>query len=230
MAASMARRRGSARRNAAIRAKERRTRIVAAVLGLLLAALLAFQLPKVLGRSTPSSSAAPAAPGTPGTGPVTPRKLPAILRGAGNGSDPFGARGVGDLDPGIAAGGGRDPFAARLSGAGAVSTPAAPSRLPQRIVIGTPGAHKHLVHGWIVILASIPVGRGHGSAARFARGVHGLGSISILNSSNRRPLRGGYWVVYAGPVKTLGAVSRLASSVHSAGYRTAYIRELYRYR
>jgi hypothetical protein len=225
--ASMAHRRRAAR-NAAIRAKERRTRIVAAVLIVLLAALLAYQLPKMLGRGGSSSSATPAAPATPVTGPVTHRKLPARLRGTG--SDPFAAPGVGDLDPGIAPGGGRVPFAARLSGSEAVSTPAAPSPLPRRIVIGTPGANKHLVHGWIVILASIPVSRGHGAAVRFARGVDGLGSVSILNSSTRRPLRGGYWVVYAGPVKTLNSVSRLASRVHSAGYRGAYIRELYRYR
>jgi hypothetical protein len=227
--ASVAPRRRSAR-NAAIRAKQRRTRIMAIVLGVGFAGLLAFQLPKTLKllHGGSSSSAAPASPGSPATGPTAPRKFPAILRGSGTGTDPFGARRVGDGDPGIAPGGGRDPFAARLSGSAAVSTPAV--TLPKLIVIGTPGAHKHLVHGWIVILASIPVGRGHGAAVRFARGVNGLGSVSILNSSNRRPLRGGYWVVYAGPVKTLSAVSLLAGKVHSAGYRSAYIRELYRYR
>jgi hypothetical protein len=226
--ASVAPRRRSAR-NAAIRAKQRRTRTLAIVLIVAFAALLAFQLPKTLklvGNGDSSSSAAPASPGS--TGPTAPRKFSAILRGSGTGTDPFGARGVGDGDPGIAPGGGRDPFAARLSGSAPVSTPAV--TLPQRIVIGTPGAHKHLVHGWIVILASIPVGRGHGAAVRFAHGVQGLGSVSILNSSNRRPLRGGYWVVYTGPVKTLSAVSLLAGKVHSAGYRSAYIRELYRYR
>ena len=37
-----------------------------------------------------------------------------------------------------------------------------------------------------------------------------VGALSVLNSSNRRPLRGGYWVVYSGPYATLGAVSRRA--------------------
>ena len=226
--ASVAHRRSRAR-NAAIRAKQRRTRALAIFLIVVLAALLAYQLPKVLKRGSSSSSAAPAPTGTQGTAPSAPKKLPAILRGTGSSADPFAANGLSDLDTRVAPGGGRDPFAARLAGV-ATSPPSAASQLPQQIVIGTPGAHKHLVHGWIVILASIPVGNGHAAAVRFARGVHRLGHVSILNSSKRRPLRGGYWVVYTGPVKTLAAVSRLASRVHSAGYRTAYIRELFRYR
>ena len=52
----------------------------------------------------------------------------------------------------------------------------------------------------------------------------------MLNSSNRRPLRGGYWVVYTGPYATLSAVTSRAGSVHSQGYPTAYIRELIVYR
>jgi hypothetical protein len=65
----------------------------------------------------------------------------------------------------------------------------------------------------------------------FARRARGnVGSLSILNSSNRRPLRGGYWVVYSGPYPTLGAVSSRARSIHAGGYGTAYIRELITYR
>jgi hypothetical protein len=205
--------------------------MIAIVLVVAFAALLAFQLPKTLKllNGGSSSSAAPASPGTRATAPSVPRKLPAILRGTRSGADPFAANGLSDLDTRVAPGGGRDPFAERLAGV-ADPTQSASSQLPQRIVIGTPGAHKHLVKGWIVILASIPVGRGHAAAVRFARGVHGLGYVSVLNSSKRRPLRGGYWVVYTGPVKTLSAVSILAGKVHSAGYGTAYIRELYRYK
>jgi hypothetical protein len=223
--AGVARRRGSAR-NAAIAAKERRTKVIVIVLVVLLAAVLAFQLPKLLGHGGSASAAAPS------TAPAGSKwtKLPAILRGRGGGTDPFAVRAFTERDPEIAPGGGRDPFAARLSTAATVSTRAASRTLPKRIVIGTPGAHKHLVRGWIVILASIPVGNGHAEAVAFARRVRGLGPISTLNSSNRRPLRGGYWVVYAGPVRTLSGVSRLAAGVHSAGYRSAYIRELFRYR
>jgi len=227
--ASVLRRRSSAR-NAALAAKARRTKVIVVVLVVVLAALLAYQVPKLLGHGGSSSSAGPSSPGTPATGRLAPGKLPAILRGRGSGADPFAVRRLADFDPRIAPGGGRDPFAARLSTSAIVSTQTASRTLPKRIVIGTPGVHKHLVHGWIVILASIPVRNGHAEAVAFARRVKGLGPVSTLNSSNRRPLRGGYWVVYAGPVRTLNGVSRLAARVHSAGYRSAYIRELYRYR
>ena len=74
--------------------------------------------------------------------------------------------------------------------------------------------------------------RGRGSATSFAGKARsrGLTPVSVLNSSNRRPLRGGYWVVYTGPYATLSAVSSRAGSVHSQGYPTAYIRELIVYR
>jgi hypothetical protein len=112
------------------------------------------------------------------------------------------------------------------------TTPPVAQPLPQTIVIGTPTAHGAVDRGWIVILASIPTREGRSSALAFARSARqtGITSVAVLNSSNRRPLRGGYWVVYTGPVATLGAVSRLASSVHASGYRTAYIRELIVYR
>ena len=98
-------------------------------------------------------------------------------------------------------------------------------------MIGRPGGHRVMRHGWIVILASIPTRHGHASAVHFARGARTrVGSLSILNSSNRRPLRGGYWVVYSGPYPTLSAVSRRAGNIHAAGYGSAYIRELITYK
>ncbi len=98
-------------------------------------------------------------------------------------------------------------------------------------MIGRPGGNRVAKRGWIVILASIPTNNGRGAASRFARGARGnVGGLSVLNSSNRRPLRGGYWVVYSGPYPTLAAVSRRAGGIHAAGYRTAYIRELIAYR
>ena len=227
--ATVAHRRTSAR-NAAIRRRDRRSKILVIVLAVVLAALLAFQLPRILKRLNGDSSttAASSAAVTPTATRSGPKKIPAILRGSGGGADPFALQSLPDGDPGVAPGGGRDPFASWLRGTPVASTPVV--SLPKRLVIGTPGAHKRLTHGWIVILASIPVRYGHAQAVKFARNVTGLGSVAILNSSNRRPLRGGYWVVYVGPVKTLGAVSPLAGRIHSAGYRTAYIRELYQYR
>ena len=58
----------------------------------------------------------------------------------------------------------------------------------------------------------------------------GVGSLSILNSSKRRPLRGGYWVVYTGPFSTLAQVNHNASGVHARGFTSAYIRQLIVYR
>ena len=98
-------------------------------------------------------------------------------------------------------------------------------------MIGRPGGHRVAKRGWIVILASIPTSNGRRAALRFARGARSnVGGLSVLNSSNRRPLRGGYWVVYSGPYSTLAAVSRRAGGIHAAGYRTAYIREVITYR
>jgi hypothetical protein len=81
------------------------------------------------------------------------------------------------------------------------------------------------------VLASIPVSSGRGTAERFATRVRrdGLTNIGVLESSTRRPLRAGYFVVYNGPYATLRAVQRAADHVHAFGYRTAYIREIIRY-
>ncbi len=128
------------------------------------------------------------------------------------------------------AAGGPDPFTGQ-SAASSSSAATSPATLPKQIVIGRPGGNRVAKRGWIVILASIPTNNGRGAAVRFARGARGnVGGLSVLNSSNRRPLRGGYWVVYSGPYSTLAAVSRRAGSIHAAGYGSAYIRELITYR
>jgi hypothetical protein len=220
-AATAVRRRGSAN-NARIAAKQRRQKILAVVLAAVLAVLLAYEVPQLLKRSSGNGSAAvPAAPAA-----SIPKK-PVSRQGGGNGVDPFAIKSLSDGDAHAVAAGGPDPFNASSSSSAATSTAA----LPSRIVIGRPGGHRVAKRGWIVILASIPTGNGRPAALRFARGARGnVGRLSILNSSNRRPLRGGYWVVYSGPYSTLAAVSRRAGDIHAAGYRTAYIRELISYR
>jgi len=217
-----AQRRGAAR----AAAKRRRQAIFLVVLVALLAVLLAWEMPHVLKSSgVANSSATPAAVGAPHNKVAKPRHGRA-------GGDPFQGNPLPNQDPAPIPRGGRDPF----KGGGSVK----PNRGPipgqyvipkHEIVIGRPGAHRVRTHGWIVILASIPTRNGHGSAVHFARRARSnVGSLSILNSSNRRPLRGGYWVVYSGPYPTLGAVSSRARRIHSAGYGTAYIRELITYR
>jgi hypothetical protein len=222
MASSAAvRRRGSAN-SARIAAKQRRQKILVVVLVAVLAALLAYEVPHLLKRSSGNSSAAvPASPAA-----SIPKK-PVSRHGGGSGADPFAIQSLPDGDAHAVAGGGPDPFNASSSSSAATSTAA----LPSRIVIGTPGGHRVAKHGWIVILASIPTSNGRPAALRFAHGARrSVGGLSVLNSSNRRPLRGGYWVVYSGPYPTLAAVSRRADNIHAAGYRTAYIRELITYR
>jgi hypothetical protein len=219
--AAAVRRRGSAN-NARIAAKQRRQKILVVVLAAVLAALLAYEVPHLLKRSSGDSSAAvPAAPAA-----STPK--PVSRHGGGAGADPFAVKSLPDGDAHAVAGGGPDPFKASSSSSSAATSTAA---LPSRIVIGRPGGHRVAKRGWIVILASIPTRNGRSAALRFAHGARRtVGGLSVLNSSNRRPLRGGYWVVYSGPYPTLTAVSRRAGSIHAAGYRTAYIRELISYR
>jgi hypothetical protein len=213
-------------------AKRRRQKIFVAIGLVVLAALFAYEIPHTIkllrGSSNPASSSTVAAATTPTT---QQHKIPKRFTSSG---DPFAARSLPNADPQMGAeSGGHDPFAA-LSAAN--SAPAAPapvvrSPLPQQIVVGTPGPNRTAVRGWIVILASIPTGQGRQSAAGFARRATGhVGGLSLLNSSNRKPLRGGYWVVYKGPYKTLAQVSAAANTVHAAGYGTAYIRELIVYR
>jgi hypothetical protein len=214
---------------ARIAAKKRRQVIFVAVLAVILVALLAYEIPHVLaqphGNRTSTAPAAQAA-----TTPLTASGHQAKpLSGSGNGTDPFAAKSLPNGDVRAVAGG-PDPFtpsAASLPSSAATS----PAALPEQIVIGRPGGHRVAKHGWIVILASIRTRNGQAAAARFARGARGsVGALSVLNSSNRRPLRGGYWVVYSGPYKSLQAVSQRAGDIHAAGYRTAYIRELIAYR
>jgi hypothetical protein len=218
--AAAVRRRGSAN-NARIAAKQRRQKILVVVLAAVLAVLLAYEVPHLLKRSSVNSSAAVSA------APVQSTPKPVSRHGRGSGADPFAVKSLPDGDAHAVADGGPDPFKASSSSSAATSTAA----LPSRIVIGTPGGHRVAKHGWIVILASIPTGNGRPAALRFAHGARrSVGGLSVLNSSNRRPLRGGYWVVYSGPYSTLAAVSRRAGNIHAAGYRTAYIRELITYR
>lgn len=225
-------------------AKDRRQKMLVAAPGVVLVALLAFQLPRLLkGSGSSSSSVAPtgittaAVPTTPSVPPKSAAER-AVLRNAPR--DVFAKVGGGSpstlgsvpTPPGL-----HDPFARASSPAAAVApvsrpTPVRRSVLPGTIILGTPGTGKVAVQGWIVILASIPTAQGQGAATAFAgqAAKASIGKVSVLNSSNRRPLRGGYWVVYTGPFPSLGQVSTQVGHVHSAGFTGAYIRELIVYK
>jgi SPOR domain len=228
MTASAAQRRRTAHA-AARAAKERRQRIILIVLLVGVVAVLAWELPGLLKRVNGSSSSpTTATPAPVPTAPV-PHTLPKRFKSAV--SDPFVIRPLSDGDSHIGPAIGRDPFSAPPTAETPSSPVATPQVLPEQIVIGTPSG-KGSTHGWIVILASIPTRDGQASALAFARAArrNGIASVSVLNSSNRRPLRGGYWVVYTGPVATITQAEQLAAGVHSGGYSGAYVRELIVYR
>ena len=222
VSAAASRRRGSAN-TARIAAKQRRQKILVVVLAAVLGVLLAYQVPRVLGSVDSGSLAVPAAPAAASPEPVSSPDR-ARLGGSGNGADPFAVVSLPNGDARAVAGGGPDPFTGRSAASSSVAPSAA---LPKRIVLARgPGAAKR---GWIVVLASIPTKNGRGAALRFAREARSdVGGLSVLNSSIRRPLRGGYWVVYAGPFATHQKAARRAGKIHAAGYQAAYTRELIR--
>jgi hypothetical protein len=228
MAATVAQRRRSAHA-AALAARQRRQKIWLGVLLVIAIAALAYEAPGVIKRLNGSSTTASSVGPPLQTTPAKPRSLPKAFRGAV--SDPFVPRALSDGDSSIGPSVGRDPFAPPPTASSVASTTGVTSPLPEQIVIGKPSG-KGATRGWIVILASIPTAEGQGSANVFAQAVraHGISPVSVLNSSNRRPLRGGYWVVYTGPVATLAEVETLAAHVHASGYSTAYVRELIVYR
>ena len=226
-------------------AKERRQKLMVAGLGGLLLILLVFQLPKLLSRggsSSHSSTPATVVPTTPVVVPTTSdiqgaKAYRAALKQAPH--DVFTVRQLSsDNTRGAVAtpAGLHDPFAkphsAQAAIAPATQKPVTASPLPGTIIVGTPGATKITVAGWIVILASIPTAQGADAANSFAAQARkaGFGTVAVLNSSNRKPLRGGYWVVYTGPYNTLAQVSTFADTIHSSGFKTAYIRQLVMYK
>jgi hypothetical protein len=247
-ATSTVSRRGAKAAAAERAAKERRQLYIVIGLGVLLLLVLAYELPKLLGGSSNKSSAPPATttvPATPSVATATGSSATSAVQHAAlrramrqsprdvfSGSVATAPDTLGSVPnpPGL-----HDPFASGSSPEGAVA-PAAPKppapAIKGTIVIGKPGAGTVAVHGWIVILASIPTARGEAAAKSFAASAKraGVGSPSILNSSNRRPLRGGYWVVYTGPFSTLGEVNRNATTVHGRGFTSAYIRQLIVYK
>jgi hypothetical protein len=243
---TVSRRRALAQNRAAAKAKREKT--VLAVGLVLLALLLVWRLPSTLSRL--SSSSSPPAPAD--TTPTVTTETPAVSKAAAkelavlrhqSARDVFAqattSAGPSTLGSVGTPSGLHDPFVSSSSTGSApvapttpaTTTPAKPSALPAKIVLGTPGAGRVATHGWILILASIPTAQGKNAATTFASKAKGrVGSVSILNSSNQKPLRGGYWVVYAGPYSTLTAVQQKATSVHAGGYSTAYVRELVVYK
>jgi hypothetical protein len=226
------------KRIAAAAAKKARRQKVIAFGGVgVLAILMFFQGPKLLkafgGTATPKATAVA---GTPlPSEPKTGSRALRLLKVTGN--DPFLARKLADRDPraGSVPGptGTHDPFGKSATSQPATPTPApavTPAEAPLPVVGDLrPGAFAR--RGWIVVLASVQTRVGRAYTERFARGARRkhIGSISVLDSSTRRPLRAGYYVVYTGPFASLPAVQRSAAHVQASGYPTAYVRQVLRY-
>lgn len=228
------------RRKTAAEAKARRQKVFVAVGLGVLAILMFIQGPKLLGAF--GGDEAPAALPAPAPAPEQTadqrRAYSSLPKGLG--ADPFATRSLGDGDTEAAdvvsgPSGTRDPFAKSGTPAQAVPAPApaaAPAPIAGEIVVGTPASPDAVAErGWIVILASIRTSAGKAYAERVAGIARSrrLGTVGVLDSSSRKPLRAGYYVVYTGPFETLSAVQRSAAQVRSSGYRTAYVREILRY-
>ena len=228
-------------------AKQRRQKILVIAGAVLLVLILAYEIPHTLKllksapTYVPAATPTPVVPGAAASAAHAAAALRALRRHTP--VDMFAvsqvqagvpAYGVVATPPGL-----RDPFASSAVAATptapppTTTTPSPPVQLlPKQIVIGTPGPGRVASHGWILILASIPTAQGRTSATATATKARkrGLDSVSILNSSNRRPLRGGYWVVYTGPYPSLAAVNSASTRVHASGFSDAYIRQLIVYK
>jgi hypothetical protein len=231
------------RRKTAAEQKARRQKIFVMVGFGVLALLLVIQGPKLLDALGADEPVAPPAPAH-----VVPEKTPDERRAfrllpKGPGADPFVTRSLSDRDPDAATtvsgpNGTRDPFAntsapAQAAAPAAPAAEAAPAPIAGQIVVGTPQSPNAVgERGWIVILASIRTSAGKAYAERTASIARSrrVGPVSVLDSSSRKPLRAGYYVVYTGPFDSLAEVQRSSARVRSAGYRTAYVREILRYK
>ena len=255
MAVDAVRYRRSRKRDAANRAqKEKRQKIFLGVAGLLLVALLAFEGPKTLKKLHGTSAAAPApAPVTTATGatpaassPVTQEakaRLAAVQRMSKK--DPFAVQlatpaASAPVAPTATPPAVReshfvvkDPFVQQVSASSVTTAPATTPGDSGKTGSGTTGGSGtapavDAAGKYIVVLASIPVGSGHGAASQAASAArtHGVSSVSIVDSSKYPTLRTGFFAVYSGPYKTLKELLPALEAIRGQGYPSAYTRQL----
>ena len=220
-------------------ARERKQKIFLGVGVGLLALLLAWQAPKTLRQLRGGQAASPAPavqsavadPGSTATPAPALRSasLAPVLRFPVR--DPFvvqvgsGAAGAVAIKPALAGPPVRmshfvrkDPFVAQV--VLGTPKPVSPPPVTGRIAVGK--------GGFIVVLASVPTSRGDGEAKRqAARAKHaGLQGVGFVESDKYATLRSGYFAVYSGTYRTVGAVLKALEAARAAGYSTAYTRSL----
>jgi hypothetical protein len=226
-------------------AKARRDKIVLAVLGVVLLALLAFEGPKMLKRSHGSSSASTAAADasatvstSAGSAAAAPAQHPVDLKALTRfrSKDPFiaqlGAAAAPVSGPVTVSGPpvrathfvAKDPFVAQLSLSNPAPAGSPGSTPPATQEPGQEGGNGH----YIVILASIPLSYGHGAAAQAAAAARkqGVAKVKIVDSSSYPTLRTGFYAVYSGPYATLGELQPVLEQIRGQGFASAYTRRL----
>lgn len=117
-----------------------------------------------------------------------------------------------------------------------VSTPAttAPTTTAPATTATTPAAGRtpwpSNRNGWTIVLFSYPVTGGtaapDATAARAA--ADGLQQVGVLESGQFASLHPGYYVVFSGIYSSSGEAAAALSSVHAAGFASAYPRQISR--
>jgi hypothetical protein len=230
---------GDAERRAA---KEKREKIVLAVCGVILLALLALEGPKMLKR-VHGTQAAPAPAATATTASPSSAQ-PAAAHAAATSAalkrlapkDPFvaqlgSAEGVPPPEqiaapPAVRESGfvAKDPFVQQLSASSSTAATPGSSTGPVASDSGASGKSGN----YIVVLASIPLSYGRHAAAQAASAARRLGiaNVSIVDSSGYPTLRTGFYAVYAGPYPSLGELQPVLEQIRGQGYPSAYTRRL----
>ncbi len=231
-------------------AKSKRDKVILAVGGVVLVAVLAFEIPNFMKASSSSTPAAQA--------PAPTAAAPSTAVPAGSPTEAVIRK---DLSA-IAKLPSKDPFQAQL-GTSVTPTPAptpakAPkvrtshfvSKNPFKVQVGavvnaspaaplakapsvtpaktshkatTPPKHSAAPLGYIVILRSVDTKAAAQQEARKAR-AQGLVGASILYSSKYTTLRHGYWVVYLSKYPSMAAANSGLQQARAHGYGSAYRR------
>lgn len=213
---------------AARAAKDKRQKVILIVAAIFLLALVAFQLTRLMGgdeAAAPAPTAAPAeatgvapAPATPGGATATPGGVtatPAPLT-----RPPRRSPLLNRFQP-------KDPFVPKVrtdtgtAGGAQPTTAVAPQP--------TPAPARTVQTGHTVVLASIRATRGRGLGRTLSRArAAGLPNVRIVNSSNYRGLRAGYFAVVSGPFQNRSAAQRALRQARVSGFPRAYLRRVAR--
>jgi hypothetical protein len=104
------------------------------------------------------------------------------------------------------------------------TTTTATTTAPTNTIIAWPAGKD----GYTVVIASYPTSGGRSRAETKAREAisKGLTEVGILNSTNYSSLAPGYYVVFSGVHDTEAQARNGLTSVRTAGYPTAYVREI----